>query len=378
MLQDAQALTDFFRSADTDVLAHNETLKIVACPICQAVYLPASTQQATAQSSCAALEAAFLRVCHFCFRCQQPACPQCWNPVHHVCTACGEEAHLPFLSPVPSLEGLVFAPPVFPHLAQTADLPFACLRNGRFSLAKHPLAENIQPASPVAFFPCSEPLTLVKPLDAQTISLTPIVKPLTEQAVPLTPIRPSVVVQIEQAASLPNPAYPSWLQEIMGHRAEGQGVEQAPVADDQQSQPVVSSQESVAFWCVDAEPVQPSDTDTDTAWPVWWQEAYTSPQQAGSFENCSGSLAKVRVHEQHTSSKATLAEAIANVQHRPSSAMTLIGWIENVLIVILSVILLALLVIIVLAMRSSSMNDLFLHLLHVDIRTEIAYLFQAI
>ncbi|MEO7022004.1 MAG: hypothetical protein ABI234_17760 [Ktedonobacteraceae bacterium] len=376
MLQDAQALTDFSRSADTDVLAHNETLKIVACPICQAVYLPASVQQATAQSSCTALEAAFLRVCHFCFRCQQPACPQCWNPVHHVCTACGEEAHLPFLSPVPSLEGLVFAPPVFPHLAQTADLLFACLRNGRFSLAKPAFAENIQPASPVAFSPCSEPLTLVKPLDVQTISLTPIVKPLTEQAVPLTPIRLPVVVPVEQAAPLPNPAYPSWLQEIMGHRAEGQVVEQAPIADDQQSQPMVSSQESTAFWCVDAEPVQPSDTDTDTAWPVWWQEAYTSPQRAGSFDN---TLAEVSVQAQRTSSsKATLAEAIANVPRRQSSAMTLVEWVENVLIVILSVILLVLLVIIVLAMRSASMNDLFLHLLHVDIRTEIAYLFQAI
>jgi hypothetical protein len=74
--------------SDVDPLAQVATLKIVACPICRAVYVPSNEEQAATPGSTRLLETAFLEVCHFCFRCQRPACPQCWNPVHHTCASC--------------------------------------------------------------------------------------------------------------------------------------------------------------------------------------------------------------------------------------------------------------------------------------------------
>ncbi len=98
-----------------------------------------------------------------------------------------------------------------------------------------------------------------------------------------------------------------------------------------------------------------------TAWPGQWEEIVPSSQRADSFGETAG----------------TLAEAIARAQ-RQSSGINLIAWIENVGIVIMAAILLALILMIALAARSAHMNAVFLHLIHVDIRAEIAYLFQAI
>ena len=118
---DLQSLPD---AGEDDPLALVDTLKVVACPVCRAIYVPSGAVRPPGL-----LETAFLAVCHFCFRCQRPACPQCWNPVHHVCASCSEEARLPFRGPVPSLEGLVFVSSRS-ELANT--ISFLCKRNGRF------------------------------------------------------------------------------------------------------------------------------------------------------------------------------------------------------------------------------------------------------
>ncbi|MGH2479089.1 MAG: hypothetical protein ACRDHW_05485 [Ktedonobacteraceae bacterium] len=373
MLQNTRAVADIPRLADgdsNDFFSQNETLKIVTCPICQAVYLPAFSQQEAAQSSFAILEAAFLRVCHFCFRCQRPACPQCWNPVHHVCTACGEEAHLPFLSPVPSLEGLVFAPSVFPLQAQTADLPLTCMRNGRFCLSKSVSPKHAQAANLLAASPRSEP--------------------------PSPTELPGV--QAGAISVLSSSAYPSWLQEMMGHQAEEQAaiyerhqplasshgndemrsLEGAWEASEVQAQVLEHSparagmqalsdtQENLETQLAEDSELSPACGETspafsDTTWPVWEQNVAPSSPQVGSFRESSG----------------TLAEAITHAQ-RVSGGTTLIGWVENILIVIMTALLLSLILIIALAMKSTHMNALFFHLIHVDIRAEIAYLFQAI
>lgn len=328
MFQNVQASADTSRFADTDphdLLAQYETFKIVTCPICQAVYRPALSQQVVLQCSCAVLEAAFLRVCHFCFRCQRPACPQCWNPVHAACVACGKEAHLPFLSPVPFLEGLVFAPSVFPHLVQAADIPFACLRNGRFA--------QIDP-TPTGKIPIVRPAEVSSSLDPRTPGELP-------------------VVQVERATEASN--YPSWLQEIMGHRAE-ELVAETSVQELERVQ-----EESFVR-------VGSASMLEESAWPAWWQESSPSPspQRVGVLADEIGGIG-------------VLGREMLAISRVPvDEEMTLLERVENGLIVIMSMILLALVAMIVLSLRSASMNAFFLQLLHVDIRSEIAYLFQSI
>src|ERR1700680_2883002 len=57
----------------------------VTCAICDAVYAPSPLQLPFLQYSQGALEATFMSMCHFCFRCRRAACPQCWDDVHGVC-----------------------------------------------------------------------------------------------------------------------------------------------------------------------------------------------------------------------------------------------------------------------------------------------------
>lgn len=113
----------------------------VVCKICQAVYVPAQTHRQLARSPYAVIESAFMSMCHFCFRCRQPACPSCWDDVHGVCGACALEAQLPFRSSVPPLGGMVI-PPV-QHLplvrVRTVTPPLVCVRPGRFQRAPLPI-----------------------------------------------------------------------------------------------------------------------------------------------------------------------------------------------------------------------------------------------
>lgn len=328
MLHNARASAVTPRFADTDpgdLLASNETLKSVICPICQATYRVASSQQQTAQPV-VILESAFLRVCHFCFRCQRPACPQCWNPVHHVCAACGEEACLPFLAPVPSLEGLIFAPSVFPSLAQTADVPFTCLHNGRF------YTPGSQPRNPAHL---AQPAEEVSSTTGQT-----------------TPAQSTT----EHSAPACDDSYPVWLQEIMSQQENNYATE-PPLHYAQQQ---VSTQKEL-----DARPAPVEDVSmtSDADWPGWWQEARTTPQSATLLTNAVDKQKQENMEVMHT---------YADEETTP------VERIENILIVVMSVVLLSLILMIVLAVSSASVNEFFVRLLHIDIRGEITYLLQSI
>ena len=68
----------------------------VTCRICDAVYAPSPQQAPFLQYAQGTLEATFMGMCHFCFRCRRAACPQCWDEVHGVCGSCVQEAGLPF------------------------------------------------------------------------------------------------------------------------------------------------------------------------------------------------------------------------------------------------------------------------------------------
>src|SRR6266852_8062897 len=82
----------------------------VTCAICEAVYAPSPPRLPFLQNAQGALEATFISMCHFCFRCRRAACPQCWDEVHGVCGACVQEAKLPFRAEAAPLDGLAFPP----------------------------------------------------------------------------------------------------------------------------------------------------------------------------------------------------------------------------------------------------------------------------
>src|SRR5258707_1349141 len=174
---------------EDDPQAEVDTLKIVACPVCRAVYMPAGEQPGKLEL--AALEAVFLDVCRYCFRCQRPACPQCWNPVHHTCAACSEEARLPFRSPVPALEGLVFWPASTVQADPASKISFICQRNGRF------YASEPAPACPES---------------PQEAAISPTV---------ISDALPALQPDDTDSALAPSEAYPTWLQEVLSPKAQG-------------------------------------------------------------------------------------------------------------------------------------------------------------
>ena len=111
----------------------------VTCAICDAVYAPSPLQLPFLQYSQGALEATFMSMCHFCFRCRRAACPQCWDDVHGVCGACVQDARLLFRVEATPLDGLTFPPTsqqpasLVSKQQQIASL-FVTVGNGRFSM----------------------------------------------------------------------------------------------------------------------------------------------------------------------------------------------------------------------------------------------------
>lgn len=68
--------------------------------------------------------------------------------------------------------------------------------------------------------------------------------------------------------------------------------------------------------------------------------------------------------------------ATAQQNEQDDEDIPLLERVENVLIVVTSVLLLIIILMIVLALCFADVNTFFFHLLHIDIRTEIAYLLQ--
>jgi hypothetical protein len=44
-----------------------------------------------------------MSMCHFCFRCRRPSCPNCWDTVHSICGQCAHETQVPFRLEIPPL-----------------------------------------------------------------------------------------------------------------------------------------------------------------------------------------------------------------------------------------------------------------------------------
>ena len=87
----------------------------ITCTICQAVYAPSRHHDYLLQAPPIVRESAFMSMCHFCFRCRRPSCPNCWDTVHSVCGQCAHETRVPFRLETPPLEGI-------PHLSPPSSL----------------------------------------------------------------------------------------------------------------------------------------------------------------------------------------------------------------------------------------------------------------
>lgn len=103
------------------------------CIICKAVYAPSQWNKNLWRAPSAALESAFISMCHFCYRCRRLSCPNCWDGVHRVCGACVQDANLSFrleaspLSGAPSISSQIQSAQIQP-IVQT---PLVCIRPGR-------------------------------------------------------------------------------------------------------------------------------------------------------------------------------------------------------------------------------------------------------
>jgi len=170
-----------------------ETKLTVMCAICDAVYAPSPLQMAFLQQEQGILEATFMSMCHFCFRCRRAACPQCWDEVHGVCGACVQEAHLPFRTAVPPLDGVLF-PPVLKRSQtqqQNASSLLMLERPGRFSLDTQAAQDNdtgsrIQPVLFEQVGTPAEPATKLERsgLPFATPMKTPLLEVLTDDDKP--------------------------------------------------------------------------------------------------------------------------------------------------------------------------------------------------
>jgi hypothetical protein len=121
----------------------DDPTRTIACVICQAVYSPSRWYEHLLLAPPIALESAFMGMCHFCFRCRRPACPQCWDDVHGICAQCGQESRLPFRRATAPLSSLLFTASrqAQTERVQPATVPFICLVPGKFD---HPQADVVE------------------------------------------------------------------------------------------------------------------------------------------------------------------------------------------------------------------------------------------
>ncbi|HEY0753933.1 MAG TPA: hypothetical protein VGD98_08245 [Ktedonobacteraceae bacterium] len=334
-----------------DARAEVDTLKIVACSTCRAIYVPMGTE--LAQNSTLALEAAFQDVCRFCFRCQRSACPQCWNPMHHVCASCGEEARLPFRSPVPSLEGLVFLPPSSVQPNQASKISFICQRNGRFYIPE-PVLDHSRPHKD-AFAP-----------------LSAAEEPVISDALPVLPGNYEDLTPTARQSS----PYPTWLQEILGQHADETAThagEEVVIKTSTNSYPLV---EPAIIW---------SHTN-QSSWSPVLQNTYPQAEPIHSHmmpamqvppEPAMSAILTLQPLAPASSTFTIESQSeVLQLDDTANEEYSAFERVENALIAITSALLLIVVLMIVLSISFVQVNTFFLNLLRIDVRSEIAYLLQ--
>ena len=284
----------------------------ISCRICQATYAPSQEHHYLLQAPPMALESAFMSMCHFCFRCRRPACPQCWDNVHGVCGECCLEAQLPFRAQAAPLQGVLFATTRQAQLHRKHAMPvrLICIRPGRFQkLASIDTAETmpLQTAITRRILPTSTSPRQAEPHPAlRNPSDIPI------EHIPTRPPRPEPVRQVN-----PQPARQYQRGQIQ-YRA--QGLSQSGTIND-----------------ID--------------------DIATQPPRVRRTVTLNDPLP----YSPTSSSKKSLGKRV-----------------EQLMTSLLFTLLLVLLGAITLALWSADANSQILQLFHIDIRAEIAYLWQLI
>ncbi|HEY1350819.1 MAG TPA: hypothetical protein VGF67_14445, partial [Ktedonobacteraceae bacterium] len=358
------------------------------CPICRAVYIP-SWQQEKEKTSLALLESSFLSICHFCFRCQRPACPQCWNPIHCVCTSCSEEAQLPFRSPVPSLEGLIFSCPTEISSTQTSR-SFTCLRNGSFHLtAAAPCMEIPQgrqgvfpaPVTPKGLSaqdtesPHRDPPQMqeVTKRGREELADEPVSYAASGQWTQSTVLWPPVQVESQDISSYTGASGPEWMQ--VSPILPPPHPETVLPCDPPWVQEMLNRGREEQT----SRPVSYAASGQWTQSPVLWPPVQAGPQgispRPGSGRPGWAQMSRI-LPQQPMFAAHPGAVGGAKSQEEEDEESSLFERIENVLIVVIAAFLLAIVLMLILSLSSAQMNAFFYQLIHIDIRAEILYLLQ--
>lgn len=109
----------------------------ISCAICDASFALTPGCENGMKENTPEIEAAFMGICHFCFRCRRAACPECWDPVHHVCAQCVTWAGLPFRTEPLPLANLIIPPLSSERQGRVeSGAPFVCVRHGRYQSAE--------------------------------------------------------------------------------------------------------------------------------------------------------------------------------------------------------------------------------------------------
>lgn len=281
MLEIPASQSQTWQDAQTQALQASgsaQTLTTIICPICDAVYAPALAQVPFLQTSPGMLESAFMSMCHFCFRCRRPACPQCWDHVHGVCGSCVRETQLSFRAQAAPLDGLLFQPLQRQehHQQEVAAALLVCVKSGRFMQT-----------------------------DEQV------------QTVPLEPARTSE-------------------DHIPAHLS--------------------------AFH---------TETETENA-------QHNIPPTPSTAEIARHMTEKMAAAQTKEAGEEKAKDEDEELELRPRVSVRLLRTIERVLTIIALVLLLAILALVIVAQVSETANTLIFHVLHVDIRAEVAYLVHLI
>ena len=389
-----------------------ESAPTVECQICQAVYAPAEEYRYLAQAPQVALESAFMSMCHFCFRCRRPACPQCWDNVHGVCGECSQEVNLPFRSQAAPLRGVLFPSARQAQLKrkQSEAIRLRCINPGRFQtiapideaetvpyLPKTRTGNQAQVIPPSSLSPSStRPSQSFHTIPPHTQTLAPRPTSLVsqsettqhEQWQPPQPPQPRRTRQLDIPSTAPAAIpYPVPVPPLSRGKKETNGVEDIVTRPERASSPRITKALDTSKK-VAAQPEIQGRRSAKTRERETIEEIVTRPERNGTTGTAStANMSTNRTTrsavpaKRATTGKATIARKAApnTAQKRPTSRKKSgLQLFEVLLTYLLAVFLFGILILIVVANMSSAANTSIFQLLHVDIHTELITLWHLI
>ena len=326
----------------------------ITCMICQAMYTPLPEYGYMTDAAAIVLESAFMSMCHFCFRCRRPACPQCWDEVHGVCGMCVLEAQLQFRVAATPLAGVEYPLPQKKRLQQTyvVEKRLECIFPGHF----HELAADKQTTLPIP--------TLERPRPVyHATQLTPSIRSRESTAQLQSAIRPDenrdrTTERTGQSASVKIPTRP--VRESSKARQEKAAVKGEPHDASNGGWPDRSVVAEI--------PTRPDHKRNSV------RQSLIQTEQTGmhtSDKDRKHTLAKVSTRPEQDLEKIPVWR-----QRLPPAREHTRTRVERISTLIAGTLLICIIVIIALSAASSDINTLFVHLLHIDIQAEIAYLWR--